>query len=91
MTKNRPLILVVNDDGIESDGIAILSSVMREIGEVFVVAPDINRSGLSHAMTLNKNIYIEQLKFSPKLSRLQIQKATVKQCFQLASDIIHGM
>ena len=61
MTKNRPLILVVNDDGIESDGIAILSSVMREIGEVFVVAPDINRSGLSHAMTLNKDIYIENI------------------------------
>ena len=39
----------------------------------------------------DKNIYIEQLKFSPKLSRLQIQKATVKECFQLASDIIHGL
>ena len=39
----------------------------------------------------DKNIYIEQLKFSPKLSRLQIQKATVKECFQLASDIIHGI
>ena len=39
----------------------------------------------------DKNIYIEQLKFSPKLSRLQIQKATVKECFQLASDITHGL
>ena len=61
MTKNRPLILVVNDDGIQSNGIAILSSLMREIGEVFVVAPDINRSGLSHAMTLNTDIYIENI------------------------------
>ena len=56
MMKNRPLILVVNDDGIQSQGIFILSSIMREIGEVFVVAPDVNRSGVSHAMTLNQDI-----------------------------------
>ena len=61
MIKNRPLILVVNDDGIKSQGILILSSIMREIGEVFVVAPDVNRSGVSHAMTLNQDIYIENI------------------------------
>ena len=37
-----------------------------------------------------KNIYVEQLNFSPRMSRLQIQKGTVKECFQMASDIIHG-
>ena len=39
----------------------------------------------------NKNIYVEQLKFSSKLNRIQIQKGTVKQCFQMFSDIIHGI
>ena len=39
----------------------------------------------------DKNIYIEQLKFSPQTSRLHIQKSTVKECFQLATDIIHGL
>ena len=38
-----------------------------------------------------RNIYVEQLKFSPQTSRLQIQKATVKECFQLVTDIIHGL
>ena len=38
-----------------------------------------------------KNIYVEQLKFSSQMTRLQIQKATVKECFQMASDIIHGL
>ena len=61
MIKNRPLILVVNDDGIESHGIAVLSAIMREIGEVFIVAPHSNRSGASHSMTLNKEIYIQQI------------------------------
>ena len=63
MTNNnkKPLILVVNDDGIESKGIKMLSNAMREIGEVYVVAPDSNRSGASHAITLDKEIYINNL------------------------------
>ena len=61
MSKNKPLILVVNDDGMFSPGIQLLSSVMREIGDVFVIAPTINRSGASHAMTLNQDIYIEKI------------------------------
>tara|TARA_B100000965_G_scaffold202403_1_gene168983 strand:- start:239 stop:718 length:480 start_codon:yes stop_codon:yes gene_type:complete len=38
-----------------------------------------------------KNIYVEQLLFNPKFTRAQIQKETVRHCFQMASDIIHGI
>ena len=38
-----------------------------------------------------KKIYIEQLKFSARLSRAQIQKGTVKECFQMVSEIINGL
>jgi len=58
MNKNKPLILVVNDDGISSPGIILLKSIMREIGEVYVVAPKNNCSGYSHAMTLNQEISV---------------------------------
>ena len=58
MNKNKPLILVVNDDGISSPGIILLTSIMREIGEVYVVAPQHNCSGYSHAMTLNQEISV---------------------------------
>ena len=56
---SKPLILVVNDDGIDASGISYLSSIMREIGDVVIVAPHTNRSGASHSMTLNQNIYLE--------------------------------
>ena len=59
--KNKPLILVVNDDGMGSTGISVLSSIVREIGDVYVVAPDTNRSGLSHAMTLHEDICVEHV------------------------------
>jgi 5'-nucleotidase len=44
-------ILVVNDDGIESDGIIALADALRELGDVTVVAPDADRSGTSHSIS----------------------------------------
>ena len=61
MNKNKPLILVVNDDGIDSQGINFLKKIMYQIGDVYVVAPDSNRSAYSHSMTLNDSISIKQL------------------------------
>jgi len=61
MKKNKPLILVVNDDGIDAMGIRFLSKVMEDIGEVYVVAPDSNRSGSSHSMTLHKEICVRNI------------------------------
>ena len=40
MSAKKPLILVVNDDGITAPGIRNLISVANELGEVVVVAPD---------------------------------------------------
>ncbi len=45
-------ILVVNDDGISSPGIAALSRMARELGEVWVVAPSEQCSGMSQKLTL---------------------------------------
>ncbi|GAA4836787.1 5'/3'-nucleotidase SurE [Algivirga pacifica] len=48
----RPLILVSNDDSINSKGIAHLVSLMKELGEVVVVAPNSPQSGMGHAITI---------------------------------------
>jgi 5'-nucleotidase len=55
---SRPLILLSNDDGIDSRGIAVLEEAVREMGEVFVVAPENERSAASHALTLHKPLRI---------------------------------
>src|SRR5690606_8306306 len=44
-------ILVTNDDGIYSPGIAALAEVARNFGEVMVVAPDVEQSSMGHAVT----------------------------------------
>lgn len=49
----RPLILVTNDDGITAPGVRMLISIMNEIGDVVVVAPNNPQSGMGHAITVN--------------------------------------
>ena len=52
----KPLILVTNDDGITAPGIRALISVMNEIGDVVVIAPDSPQSGMGHAITINSTL-----------------------------------
>jgi 5'-nucleotidase len=55
------IILVTNDDGINSEGIRVLADAMSEIGEVFVVAPDRQRSAVGLSITLDQPLRVERL------------------------------
>lgn len=44
-------ILITNDDGIYSPGIAALARIATKFGEVRVVAPDVEQSSMGHAVT----------------------------------------
>ena len=61
MTKERPVILVTNDDGVISPGIKALVEVALEFGDVVVVAPDSPQSGMGHAITLENVLRIERV------------------------------
>lgn len=50
---SRPSILVTNDDGVFSEGIERLSAALAEVGEVFTVAPDQERSAAGHSLTIH--------------------------------------
>lgn len=54
--EKRPLILVSNDDGINSKGIGTLVKLMQRIGDVVVVAPDGPQSGMGHAITVGNHL-----------------------------------
>ena len=47
----KPLILITNDDGIASRGLRHLAHLAQEFGDVVVMAPDRNASGLSTSIT----------------------------------------
>ena len=50
----KPLILVVNDDGIFAPGISALVESVEHLGEVVVVSPDTPQSGKGHALTISE-------------------------------------
>ncbi len=57
----RPLILVTNDDGIQSEGLRALATALREVGDVTIVAPDREQSASSHSLTLHSPLRINKV------------------------------
>ncbi len=45
-------LLLSNDDGYQSEGLATLALALADLAEITVVAPDRNQSGASHSLTL---------------------------------------
>ena len=56
-----PRILVTNDDGVHSAGIHVLADALRRLGEVTVVAPNVEASAIGHALTLRRPLRMEQI------------------------------
>jgi len=53
-------ILVTNDDGILAEGLWALADKLAEIGTVYVVAPDRERSAIGHAVTMTRPLRIKR-------------------------------
>src|SRR5690606_25372567 len=76
----KPLILVCNDDGIESRGIFTLVDIMKELGDVIVVAPDSPQSGMGHAITIGNTL---------RLTKTEIHKGVVSyKCSGTPADCV---
>lgn len=56
----KKIILVTNDDGINSEGIKSLAEALKQLGIVYIVAPDSEQSGVSHSLSLRKPIKVEK-------------------------------
>ncbi|MCP9447798.1 MAG: 5'/3'-nucleotidase SurE [Nitrospira sp.] len=54
-------ILVTNDDGVQSAGLMALADAMGKLGEVWIVAPDRERTAAAHAVTLHKPLRVHPL------------------------------
>jgi 5'-nucleotidase len=56
-----PLILLTNDDGIESEGLKCLEENLRDLAEIVVVAPDSERSAVSHGLTITRPLTLKSV------------------------------
>ena len=56
-------ILITNDDGIDTAGIRLLAENAKKYGEVWVVAPDGQRSAMSHCYSFRETITVRDFDF----------------------------
>ncbi len=54
-------ILLTNDDGFSAEGLQSLLVELEKDHEVYVLAPDTEKSGKSHAITLKENLYVKSM------------------------------
>ena len=55
------LILLTNDDGIYAPGLAAMEQALRKLGDVVVVAPSVEQSGVGHAITYLTPLIVKEV------------------------------
>lgn len=76
-------VLVVNDDGIFSEGIKALADFLSKEHNVLVLAPDGNRSAFSHSLSIYKDIILKEEKISDNYKAFSLS-GTPADCVKFA-------
>ena len=86
VSRKKPLILIANDDGYQSNGIHSLVDFVKPFGDVLVCAPDGGRSGFSCAFSSMKPLVLNRLPhFNPNVDAYSCNGTPVD-CVKLAID-----
>jgi len=59
-------VFITNDDGIEAEGINALIEEMKKIAEICVIAPDRQRSAISHCITFFEPLRLKKISSNEK-------------------------
>lgn len=80
-------ILLTNDDGIWAEGIRVLAAVLSQKADVYIVAPDRERSASSHSITFHKPLRVEVVSM-PKIKNAWQVDGTPSDCVKIALNNI---
>ena len=58
---HKPLIFITNDDGVRAKGLQMLIETVRPLGRIVAVAPEEGQSGMSHAITMTRPLYLKKV------------------------------
>jgi 5'-nucleotidase len=88
-TKDTPIILITNDDGITAPGIKNLVEAVKGLGTVVVVAPDKPQSAMGHAITIGTPLRLDKINIFDDVESWQ-SSGTPVDCVKLAVDkVLH--
>ncbi len=77
-------ILIVNDDGIEAYGIAKLAAMAANFGDVWVVAPEGQCSGMSQRLTIFSELNVQEREFPAAVRAAYSVSGTPADCVKVA-------
>ena len=87
--KEKKLILVTNDDSIHAKGLKTLVDIVRQMGDIFVIAPEQSQSGMSHAITVKTPLRIKRIKLEENVI-INSCNGTPVDCIKLAlNKLLH--
>jgi 5'-nucleotidase len=80
-------ILVTNDDGVRAPGILAVALALRTLGEVTVVAPADDQSGVGHAISISDPIYVDHVQLPEGIAATALT-ATPASCVKMALEAL---
>lgn len=87
--KEKPVILITNDDGVTAPGIKNLVEAVKDLGKIVVVAPDKPQSGMGHAITIGQPLRLHKLHVHDNVETWSCTGTPVD-CVKLAVDkVLH--
>ena len=81
-------ILISNDDGIAANGIRCLSEVLAQHHDVYVIAPDRERSAAGHSLTRQTPIRVEEVGAYSNVKRAWFTTGTPGDCVKIGISAI---
>lgn len=81
-------ILVSNDDGILANGIRVLTEELSKKHNVYVVAPDRERSASGHSLTIHSPLRVEEVDSKYGAKRCWVTTGTPGDCVKIAVSAI---
>ncbi|OPJ57209.1 5'/3'-nucleotidase SurE [Alkalithermobacter paradoxus] len=81
-------ILITNDDGVYADGIFELANKVKAIANVYVVAPDSEKSAIGHAITIHNPLMVKKVNFRNTDIDAYAVSGTPADCVKLGIEAI---
>lgn len=82
-------ILLTNDDGIHSPGLLNLAKALERKHDVFVIAPDRERSAIGHAITIHHPLRVERILIPGLVSETYVLNGTPSDCVKLGLEVLY--
>lgn len=83
--RDRPLIFITNDDGVDAKGLNCIVEALRPMGRIVVIAPERPHSGMAHAITMYSPLYLRPVRKERDLE-IYACSGTPVDCVKMAYD-----